>query len=127
MWVHRSCLQTHQKRASDPITDGCEPPCVAGNLNSGPLQEQSVLLTTEPSITPAPHYGICIWASLNFSPIHCLLAPKLSVNTPLTQGKQCACEKARQSLFFPTSIHTFPSRSFPYVVNRFMLKYIVYS
>jgi hypothetical protein len=20
------CLQTHQKRASDPITDGCEPP-----------------------------------------------------------------------------------------------------
>jgi hypothetical protein len=27
-WVHCSCLQTHQKRASDPITDGCGPPCV---------------------------------------------------------------------------------------------------
>ena len=21
------CLQTHQKKASDPITDSCEPPC----------------------------------------------------------------------------------------------------
>jgi hypothetical protein len=26
--VHWCCLQTHQKRASDPITDGCEPPSV---------------------------------------------------------------------------------------------------
>jgi hypothetical protein len=43
------CLQTHQKRASDPITDGCEPPCGCWELNSGPLEEQSVLLTTEPS------------------------------------------------------------------------------
>ena len=25
--VHCCCLQTHQKGASDPITDGCEPPC----------------------------------------------------------------------------------------------------
>jgi hypothetical protein len=43
---------THQKRASDPITDGCEPPCGCWELNSGPLEEQSVLLTTEPSIQP---------------------------------------------------------------------------
>jgi len=35
----------HQKRASDPITDGCEPPCGCWELNSGPLGEQSVLLT----------------------------------------------------------------------------------
>jgi hypothetical protein len=41
-------LQTHQKRASDPITDGCEPPCGCWDLNSGPLEEQSVLLTVEP-------------------------------------------------------------------------------
>ena len=27
MWVHCSCLQTHLKRASDLITDGCESPC----------------------------------------------------------------------------------------------------
>jgi len=50
--VHCSCLQTHQKRASDPITDGCEPPCGCRELNSGPLEEQSVLLTTEPSLQP---------------------------------------------------------------------------
>jgi hypothetical protein len=48
MSVH--CLQTHQKRASDPITDGYEPPCNGLGLNSGPLEEQSVLLAAEPSL-----------------------------------------------------------------------------
>jgi hypothetical protein len=43
-------LQTHQKRASDSITDGCEPPCGCWELNSGPLEEQPVLLTSEPSL-----------------------------------------------------------------------------
>ena len=33
-----------------PIADGCEPPCGCWELNSGPLEEQSVLLTTEPSL-----------------------------------------------------------------------------
>jgi hypothetical protein len=28
--------------------DGCEPPCGCWDLNSGPLEEQSVLLTAEP-------------------------------------------------------------------------------
>ena len=41
--VHCSCLLTHQKRASDLITDDCEPPCGCWELNSGPLEEQSVL------------------------------------------------------------------------------------
>ena len=50
MWVHYSCLLTHQKRASDPVTDGCEPPCGCWELNSSPLEEQSVLLTTKPSL-----------------------------------------------------------------------------
>ena len=45
-----SCLQTHQKRASDPITDGYESPCGCWELNSGPSEEQSVLLTAEPSL-----------------------------------------------------------------------------
>jgi hypothetical protein len=40
---------THQKRALDPIRDGCEPPCGCWELNSVPLEEQSVLLTSEPS------------------------------------------------------------------------------
>jgi hypothetical protein len=50
--VYCSCLQTHQKRASDPITYACEPPCCFWELNSGPLEEQSVLLTTESSLQP---------------------------------------------------------------------------
>ena len=54
MWVHCPSLQTHEKRASDPITDGCEPPCGCHELNSGPLEEQSVLLNAEPSLQPRP-------------------------------------------------------------------------
>jgi hypothetical protein len=41
-----------QKRESDPITDGLEPPCGCWELNSGHLEEQSVLLTAEPSLQP---------------------------------------------------------------------------
>ena len=52
MRVHCSCLQTQQKRASDPITDGCEPLCGCWDLNSGLLEEQPVLLTAEPSLQP---------------------------------------------------------------------------
>ena len=52
MWVHCHSLQTHQKRLLGPIIDGCETPCGGWELNSGPLKEQSVLLTTEPSLQP---------------------------------------------------------------------------
>jgi hypothetical protein len=41
---------THQKRASDPVTDGYEPPYGCWELNSGSLEEQPVLLTAEPSL-----------------------------------------------------------------------------
>ena len=37
---------------SDLITDGCESPCGCWDLNTGPPEEQSVLLTTEPSLQP---------------------------------------------------------------------------
>ena len=43
---------TFQKRVSDLIMDGCEPPCGCWGLNSGPLEEQSVLLTAEPALQP---------------------------------------------------------------------------
>ncbi|WP_238841975.1 hypothetical protein, partial [Xylella fastidiosa] len=52
MYVRSLCLQTLEKRASDAITDGCEPPCGCWELNSGPLEEQSLLLTSEPSLQP---------------------------------------------------------------------------
>jgi hypothetical protein len=51
-FIYKSCLQTHQKRASDSITDGCEPPCGCWDLNSGSLEEQSMLLAAESSLQP---------------------------------------------------------------------------
>ena len=47
IWVF--CLHSHQKKTSNPITDGCEPPCECWRLNSRPLKEHPVLLTTGPS------------------------------------------------------------------------------
>jgi hypothetical protein len=41
-----------QKRASDSTTDGWEPSCGCWELNSGPLEEQPLLLTPEPSLHP---------------------------------------------------------------------------
>ena len=41
-----------QKRVSDLIIGGCEQPCGCYELNSGPWEEQPVLLTSEPSLQP---------------------------------------------------------------------------
>lgn len=40
----------------DLITDSCESPCGCWDLNSRPLKEQSVLLTTELSLQPYPQF-----------------------------------------------------------------------
>ena len=34
-------------------SDGCEPPRGCSGLNSGPVEEQSALLTAEPTLSPA--------------------------------------------------------------------------
>ena len=47
-----SGVSVGQKRDSDPIIDASESPCACWELNSGLLEEQPVLLTTEP-ISPA--------------------------------------------------------------------------
>ena len=44
------CMTAGQKMAPDFITDGCEPPCGCWELNSGPLEEQAMLLTSDPSL-----------------------------------------------------------------------------
>ena len=49
MYVLYACMPVGQRRAPDLITDGCEPPCGSWELHSGPLEEQAVLLTSEPS------------------------------------------------------------------------------
>jgi hypothetical protein len=38
------------------VTDSYELPCGCWDLNLSPLEVQSVLLTTEPSISPVPMY-----------------------------------------------------------------------
>jgi hypothetical protein len=70
MSVHCSCFQTHQKRASDPIMNGCELPCGCWDLNSGPSEEQPVLLTTEPSLQPQPQVFILVL----YQPSHYLVS-----------------------------------------------------
>jgi hypothetical protein len=45
-----ACILASQKRALDLIIDGYEPPCGCWDLTSGPLEEQSVLLTAKPSL-----------------------------------------------------------------------------
>jgi hypothetical protein len=52
LWKYTVTVFRHQKRASDSITDGCEAPCGCWELNSEPLEEQTVLLTAEPSFQP---------------------------------------------------------------------------
>ena len=49
----------HQERVSDLIMDGCEPLCGCWDLNSGPSEEQSVLLTTESSLQPRKTHPMC--------------------------------------------------------------------
>ena len=46
-----ACMPEVQKRATELITDGCEP-CGCWKLNSGPLEELAMLLTTAPSLQP---------------------------------------------------------------------------
>jgi hypothetical protein len=52
MYVSKPLLSSDQKRAPDPVTDGCQPPCSFWELNSGLLEERSVFLTAEPNLQP---------------------------------------------------------------------------
>ena len=54
-------MSAGQKRAKDLITDGCEPPCGCRDLTSGPLEEQAMLLTSEPFLQPLPFFLIFIY------------------------------------------------------------------
>jgi hypothetical protein len=44
MNVSTQLLSSDIPLEADPIVDGCEPQCDCWELNSGPLEEQSVLL-----------------------------------------------------------------------------------
>jgi hypothetical protein len=50
---HTVAVFRHSRRGHQIfVMDGCEPPCGCWDLNLGPLEEQSALLTTEPSHQP---------------------------------------------------------------------------
>jgi hypothetical protein len=52
--------------------DGCEPPCGCWDLNSGPLEEQSALLTADPSHQPPLNtLSLCIYTT--FFKIHSIV------------------------------------------------------
>ena len=54
MYVSTLSLSSNtSEEAIGSITDGCEPPCGCWELNSGPLEKQSVLLTAETSLQPS--------------------------------------------------------------------------
>ena len=71
--------------ASVPITDGHEPPWGCWELNSGPLEEQSVLLTAEPSrqtlifsfLCAHMGGGLCEFSSLYMCP--CLWSSEVNL------------------------------------------------
>ena len=46
--VLSACAPAFQMRALDSIIDDCEPPCGCSELNSGPLEEQSVRHLSSP-------------------------------------------------------------------------------
>jgi hypothetical protein len=63
--VPPACMPAGQKRAPNLTIDGYEPPGGCWELNSGPVEEQPVLLTAEPSLQP-PASNL-IMATVNFS------------------------------------------------------------
>jgi hypothetical protein len=52
MSILSACTPACQKRASDHVIDGCEPPCEYWELNSGPREKQIIPLTAELFLYP---------------------------------------------------------------------------
>jgi hypothetical protein len=51
-----ACIPVCKKRASELTIDNCKLPCGCWELNSGPLEEQLVFFTAEPSLQPTICY-----------------------------------------------------------------------
>jgi hypothetical protein len=68
-------------------SDGCKPPCECWELNPDPLEEQQLLINTEPSLQPQDH--LYLWAFL-------ISKPYLSLNK--TWRQLCLCLALQQWL-----------------------------
>jgi hypothetical protein len=90
-------MPRHQKRAPDLIIDGYELPCGCWELNSGPLEEQTVLLTSEFSLQPLKKIlkpgGVALYkANLTTSGLKTSqdMVPGLKELNPLAQRERAA-------------------------------------
>jgi hypothetical protein len=54
MSVLSACRLAYQKKAAHASVDGCKSPCGCWELNSGPLEEQSVFLPLSHLASPHP-------------------------------------------------------------------------
>ena len=76
--MYMSALPACQQRTSDPRRDGCKTPCHCWELNSGSLEEQSVLWTSEPSLQ--------LWFVSAFFFCHMVSLWRLGWNSPRRPG-----------------------------------------
>jgi hypothetical protein len=76
------------------LVDGCEPPCGCWELNSDPLEEQSVLLTFEPSLQPIIFYFYFLHFSIHFYVYEytvTVFKHQKRVLDPITDGSEPLC------------------------------------
>ena len=104
-----ACMPTHQKRASDPITEGGEPPFGCWELNSGPLEEQSVLFLT------SLWHCVVLFCFVLFLRQGFSVYPWLSLNSFYSQG---ALELTEIHLPLPLSAETKGDHHLPFYNTR---------
>jgi hypothetical protein len=97
-----------QKRTSDLISGSCEPPCVFWDLNSGPLEEQSVLLPAEPSRQPLFVYLFIYLFTIEF--LHLFLKQVLLCIPGWPQTHRDSPASVSRMLEFKASTIAWPSR-----------------
>ena len=76
--VHRCCLQSPENSSGTGTSNGCEPPCGCRSLNSGPVEEQPVLLTSEPSLLPCQYSLFKPSPALLLNSLFCIQHTQLS-------------------------------------------------
>ena len=95
------CMPADQKRTPDLIIDGCEPPYGCWELNSGFLEEQAMLLPSEPSLQPRK-----IPLKVSFYDLQ--LCWTLIQSHYFTSPRQGLAQKAREFVIKPGKVSLIP-------------------
>jgi hypothetical protein len=90
-------LFRHTRRVLNPIADGREPLC-CWVLNSGSLEEQSLLLTAEPSLQPS--LFVCLFVCFIYfkREFYCIVQASFELMIFLLQPTECLCHRYASSL-----------------------------